>query len=104
MVKNKHNLIKYLHILLTVVFIFVLVLSQNAFGQSIPLSNEDSNYKFELGEKSASIDNNDHIENKNEEFAYGIIERSDVLVITSCVLIVAVEILIVLKNKNNKII
>lgn len=103
MVKNKHNnTTKYWYLILTIVFISIFVLTQDAFGQTTSLDNEDSNYKFELGEKSPTIDNSNHIENRNEKFAYGIMEKSDVFIIVVCVLIVVIEVLTVLKVKNKK--
>ena len=100
MVKNKHKNSTKLYLLLTIAFISVFAFAQYAFGQTITLDNEDSYYEFELGEKSTTIDNNNNIENKNEEFAYGIIERTDVIIFVVCILIIAIEILIILKSKN----
>ena len=72
-----------------------------AFGDTIPLNSETTTYKFELGEKSTTSNYEDYIENKNEQFAYGIMEKSDLLVIGICFLLILIGLLLVKRKNNN---
>jgi hypothetical protein len=103
MVKNKHmNSTKYLILMIVFISLFVLSLSGDAFGQTILLDDENTNYKFQLDQKSLAIDNDSYMDNKNEKFAYGIMEFSDVFIILLCILIFALEIFILLRSKVKK--
>ena len=101
--KRQHiNLSMFIRTILAAIFICIYVFSINviALGDTIPLNNETTTYKFELGEKTTT-NYEDYIENKNEQFAYGIMERSDLFVISICFLLIIVGLLLV-KNNNDK--
>jgi hypothetical protein len=70
-----------------------------ALGDTI--SNNEITYKFELGEKSVNSNYEEYIENKNEQFAYGIMEKSDLIVLGICLLLVLIGFLLI-KNNNDK--
>jgi len=101
------NLMKHFHIIFAIIFVFVYVFSIDVlvYGETSSindLNNEESTYKFELGEKPTDSNYDNYIENKNDKFAYGIMGKSDIFIIVMCILIVAIGMLLLIKNNRKK--
>lgn len=106
--KDKYKrLMKYFYIIFSTIFVFIYVLSIDVivYGETSSvndLNNEESTYKFELGEKPTDSNYDNYIENKNDKFAYGIMGKSDIFIIGICIFIVALGILLLIKNNHKK--